>query len=265
MSTLERELNSAEAIARLAGCHIMRERQRQITVSLKAHNDVVTNVDRSTEKLIVDHLKRAFPDDGILGEEFGKAHHSRDSTERTWLVDPIDGTLNFAHGLPLFCVSIGLQIKGQTCVSVIYDPNRDELFSAARGGGAHLNGEPLQVSDCKDMASSVLVTGFPVAKSDEFEWTIKQFIELTRSCRGIRRLGSAAIDLAYVASGRLDGFWEYGLKPWDTAAGYLLVAEAGGQVSDLDGQGFRVSAPGILATNGHIHADMLAKLQSLAT
>ena len=265
MTQLSSERRTAEAIARLAGRHILRERAERLDVSLKAPDDVVTNVDKSTERLIVDRLRDAFPDDTIAGEEFGESHRA-DNTDgdRTWLIDPIDGTLNFSHGIPLFCVSIALQVDGETVVAVIYDPNRDEMFSASQNGGAHLDGVPISVSSLDDASAAVLVTGFPLKRSAPFEATLDQFELLTRTCRGIRRLGSAAIDLAYVAAGRMEAFWEYSLKPWDTAAGILLVEEAGGQVTTVDGGPFDVHAPSILATNGVLHDELLELLQSVS-
>lgn len=264
MNSFHRELHSAQSIARRAGKHILRERDRHMEIHLKAPNDLVTNIDRSTEELIIDELRRAYPDDQILGEEFGESAPDAAQSKRQWIIDPIDGTVNFTKGIPLYCVSIGLQIDGHTVVAAIYDPLRDELFSAARGQGAHLNGRPISVSDCAEIATAVLVTGFPRLRSKEFESTARQFIELTRTCRGVRRLGSAALDLAYVASGRLDGFWEYGLKPWDTAAGCLLVTEAGGTITDLSGTSFTVLAPNVLATNGMIHEELIEKLEAMS-
>lgn len=264
MTDLHCERRCAESIARLAGNHIRRECAQQVDVSLKAPNDLVTNVDRSTERLITTLIRESFPDDLISGEEYGESvAEGRSESDRCWLIDPIDGTLNFSQGIPLFCVSIGFQIDGRTVVSAIYDPMRDELFSAAENDGAHLNGHPLQVSSVDEIATSVLVTGFPLENTDHFRWTIEQFGLLTRHCRGIRRLGSAAIDLAYVAAGRMEGFWEYDLKPWDTAGGYLLVTEAGGEVTRIDGNPFSVHDSSIAASNGHIHDEFLASLQSV--
>ncbi len=264
MTELARERRCAESIARLAGQHILRERNKQVDISLKAPDDVVTNVDRSTERLIVDKLNDAFPGDAISGEEYGTNERADDAdTERTWLIDPIDGTLNFSHGLPTYCVSIAMQRSGSTDVAAIYDPNLDELFSAARGDGAHLNGEPIEVSAIDDLSTSMLVTGFPLGDTPSFDWTMQQFDLLTRTCRGIRRLGSAALDLAYVAAGRMEAFWEYGLKPWDTAAGILLVTEAGGEVTDINGDPFSIHDPGVAASNGLIHDPLLEQLQSV--
>ena len=263
MSELACELRCAQSIARLAGHHILRERSRQLEVSLKAPDDLVTNVDRSTEELIAEQLSSAFPDDALSGEEFGERTSKSNEADRQWVIDPIDGTLNFTHGVPLYCVSIGLQIEGRTEVAVVYDPNRDELFSAVRGQGAHCNGQSLSVSPIDEVARSVLVTGFPLQATQAFEWTMAQFDLLTRRSRGIRRLGSAALDCAYVAAGRMEAFWEYGLKPWDTAAGYLLVTEAGGVVTTIEGEPFSIHDDSIVTTNGHIHGELLEFLQSV--
>ena len=261
MSHLTPELRAAEAIARTAGLHILRESQRELEISTKGKNDLVTNVDRSTERLIIELLGRSFPNDAVLGEESGHSSQGA-TTSRRWIIDPIDGTINFAHGIPLFCVSIGFAVDGVSQVGVIYDPSRDELFSAARGQGAHLNGSPIEVSDVDRLADAMLVTGFPLESSPTFEATLTQFEILTRQARSIRRLGSAAIDLAYVAAGRLDAFWEYGLKPWDTAAGYLLVNEAGGRVTDLGGDSFSVASPSLLASNRYVHEELLQAIAS---
>lgn len=247
------ELRFTESIARLAGKHMLRERAT-LVVSMKGKNDLVTNVDKSTEALIIGEIQKLYPQDQILGEESG-TDEGGDHGSRRWVIDPIDGTQNFAQGIPLFCVSIALQIDGKSVVGCIYDPNRDELFSAALGEGAFLNGEPMQVSEKEVLDESLVVTGFPLTRTDEFRWTIKQYFAMTDVSRGIRRLGSAALDLAYIACGRLDLFWEYGLKPWDTAAGYLLVQEAGGVVTDLEGGEFLAESPNVLATNGKIHAE----------
>ncbi|MBA2663243.1 MAG: inositol monophosphatase [Bradymonadaceae bacterium] len=257
MSQYLTELRCTESIAREAGKRIESERRAGFSISLKGKNDLVTNVDRSIETFIRAQLHALFPGDYVVGEEHGEDGPSEAKTTRTWFVDPIDGTLNFATGVPLYCVSIALQIDGQTCVGVIYEPSRDELFSARLGHGAWLNGQPIEVSEQPALCDAVLVTGFPAQRTEEFDRTLEQFATLTRESRGVRRLGSAAIDLAYVASGRLDGFWEYGLNAWDTAAGYLMVNEAGGLVTDLSGSPYTAHEPSMLATNTKIHEAML--------
>lgn len=253
MTDFAAELRCAEALAREAGKRMLRGREAGFAIETKGVNDLVTDVDRAVERFVVGQLRSLFPDDGILGEEYGEDAEDKAGAERHWLVDPIDGTTNFAHGIPLSCVSIALQSGGQSVVGVVYEPYRDELFSARHGHGAWLDGRQLSVSDCPELADALLVTGFPVARSPELERSLAEFAQLTRAARGVRRLGSAALDLAYVAAGRIDAFWEYGLAPWDTGAGCLLVAEAGGRVTDIDGQAFAVDSPSILATNGHLH------------
>lgn len=262
MSDYLLELRVAEAIAREAGKRILRQRRDGFTVSLKAKNDLVTDVDRATEVFIREQLHRALPSDAVFGEEYGhdQPDDARKTSSRQWLVDPIDGTVNFTMGIPVYCVSIALQVDNNTVAAVIYDPNLDELFSARRGAGATLNGEAIATSPETALEDSLLVTGFPARRSAEFDRTLQQFTLLTHESRGVRRLGSAALDLAYVAAGRLDGFWEYGLSPWDTAAGYLLVQEAGGIVTDIQNQSYTSYEASILATNGHIHQAMLSTL-----
>ncbi|MFU8802903.1 MAG: inositol monophosphatase family protein [Bradymonadaceae bacterium] len=255
------ELRCAEALAREAGKQIIVGSRQGFQVDLKAKNDLVTNVDRSIERFLTAEFGKLFPEDTIFGEEYGSSDEDEEISRRVWLIDPIDGTTNFAMGIPLCCVSIALQVDGHSVLGVIYEPWRDELFSALRGGGATLDGLSIQVSGQPNVADSVLVTGFPAQRTDDFERTLEQFAAAMQQSRGVRRLGSAAIDLAYVAAGRLDGFWEYGLSPWDTAAGYLLVEEAGGQVTNLDNQAFSVQGESILATNGGIHESMYRLLK----
>jgi myo-inositol-1(or 4)-monophosphatase len=266
MSSLLVEQRCAEAIAREAGRRMIVGQKEGFDIDTKGVNDVVTNIDREVEQFIVGELGEMFPDDLILGEEFGEQEEedvTSGSDLRHWYVDPIDGTLNFSHGIPISCVSIALQIDGQSMVGVVYDPYRDEMFSARRGHGARLNGEPMRVSAEDSVSDSLLVTGFPPGTGDQLEANLKAFAELTRRSRGIRRLGSAALDLAFVAAGRLDGFWEFGLNPWDTAAGYLLVEEAGGRVTQIAAEPFDIFDPSILATNGRIHGDIIDIVSTL--
>ncbi len=253
------ELRCAEALARDAGHLMLRRRTAGFKVDYKGANDLVTDVDRAVEAFLRDELRTLFPDDGLNGEEFGASG----STARRWLIDPIDGTTNFSLGLPNYCVSIALQVDGQSVVGVVYEPNRDELFSARLGGGAHLNGEPIGVSARDELAQATLVTGFPPLKQgDDFESILRRLMHVMGGARGVRRLGSAAIDLAYVAAGRIDGYWEFNLKPWDTAAGYLLVHEAGGRTSDIHGNIFTAHEPSVVATNGLLHEHVLERLTS---
>jgi myo-inositol-1(or 4)-monophosphatase len=253
-------LRCAEALARAAGQRIELGRRAGFTIDYKGRNDLVTNVDREVEQFIRSELGKLFPEDSILGEEFGEdAHQNKD---RVWMIDPIDGTTNFSQGIPIYCVSIALQEHGETVVGVIYDPTRDELFSAQQGVGTHLNGVPLAVSTQDDLARAVLATGFPPLKEgDTFKTIVERMGNIVSASRGMRRLGSAALDLAYVAAGRLDGFWEYNLNPWDTAAGYLLVQEAGGKVSDDVGEHFTPYSRSVVATNALIHLPMLDALK----
>lgn len=256
------ELRIAEALARAAGKQMARERREGFSVDRKGTNDLVTDIDVSIETFLQNELRQAFPDDTVVGEELDTVEGDADHP-RTWLIDPIDGTLNFSRDIPMYCVSIALQHRGESVVGVIYDPRRDELFSARTGHGAHLDGRPLEVSDTDTLADALLVTGFPRSLDEVEEDNVMNFARLTRASRGVRRLGSAALDLAYVAAGRLDGFWEYYLKPWDTAAGYLLVREAGGGVTAIGGEHYDADQDTVLATNGHLHDDIVDKLSKI--
>jgi len=260
MADFSNERRVAESLARTAGKQMARERRGGFSVELKGENDPVTEIDRNVEQFLVAELENHFPEDTIIGEEFGP---DRASGGRVWYVDPIDGTLNFSRGIPMYCVSIALQVDDASRAAAIYDPSRDEMFSAALGGGASLNGSPIRVSGVDSMSDALLVTGFPRSIGDAEVDNIVNFARLTRASQGVRRLGSAALDLAYVAAGRLDGFWEYYLHPWDTAAGYLLVREAGGRTTDVHGDPFSAHEPSILATNGALHDEIIERLEKL--
>src|SRR5471030_766916 len=228
-------LNIAVKAARRAGAIINRAAQDidALTVSTKRHNDFVTEVDQAAEQSVMQILLKAFPDHAILAEESG-AHGKSDFV---WIIDPLDGTTNFIHGFPQYCVSIGLRYKGTVTQAVIYDPGRNELFTATRGHGAYLNDRRMRVSKRKQLDDALIGTGFPFRSDqhmDEYAAVLRQVMEQTA---GVRRAGAAALDLAYVAAGRLDGFWEIGLCAWDMAAGSLLIQEAGGLVSDFEGDG----------------------------
>ncbi len=252
------EQRAAEAIARRAGKMILEGMRQGFDVDLKGKNDLVTNVDRAIEVFCRAEFETLFPNDGFLGEEFG----GQGPEGRQWVVDPIDGTLNFAQGIPMSCVSIALLDSGKVVVGVIYEPYRDELFSAQIGQGADLNGQKLNTSSTEVVADAVIATGFPPLKTTEDEDNLECFAAVTRASRGLRRLGSAALDLAYVAAGRLDAFWEFHLNPWDTLAGVLLVSEAGGAVTDERGGPYSGFENCVVATNGLIQDELLDTLQS---
>lgn len=252
----------AADIAREAGARLREFFAHGVETEYKGDVDLVTVADRTVEKLIRGRLAETFPEHGIYGEE-----GTRDRLEREfrWYVDPLDGTTNFAHGFPQFCVSLGLEQRtpgmkadedGTLVAAVIYDPLRDELFTAERGRGAQLNGKPLRVSRIPELAEALVATGFPSRKRHDSP-NIHFYQEFTLRSHGVRRAGSAALDLAYVAAGRMDAFWEFNLNPWDTAAGILLVEEAGGRVTDFSGNHFRLDSREILASNGLIHEELL--------
>ena len=254
-------VTGAEAIAREAGALLREYHGRGVRTEYKGDVDIVTEADRASEKLITERLAAAFPDHGVYGEE-----GTRDGLEREfrWYVDPLDGTTNFAHGFPVFCVVLGCERRrpglaadqdGEMVAGVIYDPLRDEMFSAARGEGARLNGVPIHVSKTRRLAESLIATGFPSQKRHKSP-NIHFYQEFTLRSHGVRRAGSAALDLAYVAAGRMDGYWEFKLNPWDTSAGYLLVEEAGGRVTHFDGGKFTLDSREVFATNGLIHEEM---------
>lgn len=258
----------ASAIALEAGARLREFLAQGVETEYKGDVDLVTVADRTVEKLIRGRLAEAFPEHGIYGEE---GTRERLEGEFRWYVDPLDGTTNFAHGLPQFCVSLGLEQRtglekrnaatgpnqdGTLVAAVIYDPMRDELFTAERGSGARLNGQPMHVSRTPELGEALVATGFPSRKRHDNP-NIHFYQEFTLRSHGVRRAGSAALDLVYVAAGRLDAFWEFNLNPWDTAAGILLIEEAGGQVTDFSGGHFRLDSREILASNGQIHAELV--------
>ena len=206
-----------------------------LKITTKQHSDFVTEVDKAAEAAIIEVLREAYPDYGILAEESGLSIGEGAGNDFQWIIDPLDGTTNFIHGFPQYAVSIALAYKGQVTQAVIYDTLRNEMFTASKGGGAFLNERRIRVTKCLKLEDALLGTGFPFRQFDHINSYLGIFKELTQRTSGIRRAGSAALDLAYVACGRLDGFWEFGLMPWDLAAGCLLISEAGGLVSDLSG------------------------------
>ncbi len=247
-------LPEIEPIAREAGTLLMSYFAKRVTIEYKGDVDLVTEADRASEKLIVERLQARWPEHGIVGEE---GTRTETDAEYRWYVDPLDGTTNFAHGYPVFCVSIALvRHDGQLEVGVLYDPTRDEMFSAERGKGATLNGKKLQVSTTKVLTESLLGTGFPSHKRHKNP-NIHFYHQLTLRSHGVRRAGSAALDLANVAAGRYDGYWEFNLNPWDTAAGVLIVQESGGKVTRFDESPFRLDSREVLASNGLIHHELL--------
>ncbi len=245
----------AVAAAQQAGKIIADGYRTEFRVDFKgATTNLVTEVDRKAESAIIEALRQAFPDHQILAEEGGEG--SRQKSPYKWIVDPLDGTTNFAHGFPAFCVSIGLEVDGRVELGVVYDPLRQELFEAEAGKGAFLNGERLRVSQAAALDRALLVTGFAYDQEGR-RMNLDHFSRFVLKAQGIRRTGSAAIDLCYVASGRVDGFWELKLYPWDVAAGSLIVAEAGGRVTNFAGQPFSIYTDNIVASNGKIHQAMV--------
>ncbi len=247
-------LESAVEIAREAGALLVNYFERRVAFELKCEFDLVTEADRASEKLVVERLRSYFPSHGIVAEE-GGGHQG--ASEYRWFVDPLDGTTNFAHSFPAFNVTLGLERAGEVVAGVIYDPLRQEMFTAERGAGAYLNNRRIRVSSTKKLSDSLASTGFPSRKRHH-NVNIHFYYQLAMASHGVRRTGSAALDLAYVASGRLDFFWEFGLKPWDMAAGVLLVQEAGGRVTDMKGEVHAVTASEhLLADNGALHDQVL--------
>ena len=245
-------LEIAERIAREAGAVLM-EHYGRIGFELKGDFDLVTAADRASEKLVVERLTAHFPEHGIIAEE-GGGHTS--SSEYRWYVDPLDGTTNFAHGYPAFNVTLALEKGSEMIAGVIFDPLHNEMFRAGLGAGAYLNDAPISVSSAHRLEDSLVSTGFP-AQNRGSNFNIHFYHQMAMSTHGVRRGGSAAIDLAYVACGRLEAFWEFGLKPWDLAAGKLIVTEAGGAATDMKGKPHAIGSPHLVATNGAIHAETL--------
>ncbi len=246
-------LETSMEIAREAGAVLNQYFEKRVTYQLKGEFDLVTEADRASEKLVVERLRAHFPAHSIMAEEGG----GRDSgSEYCWYVDPLDGTTNFFHGFPMFNVTLGLARAGEMVAGCIYDPLHDEMFAAERGGGAWLNGSRIHVSKAPTLEESLVATGFPSRKRHQ-NVNVHFFYQMSMLSQGARRAGSAALDLAYTACGRLDLYWEFGLKPWDMAAGVLLVAEAGGKVSDMHGGPIVIGGPHVLADNSLVHDETL--------
>ncbi|HKW97699.1 MAG TPA: inositol monophosphatase family protein [Bryobacteraceae bacterium] len=246
-------LETAADIAREAGALLATMFERRVAIETKGEFDLVTEADRASERLVVERLSTHFPSHAIVAEE-GGGHESASGFR--WYVDPLDGTTNFAHGFPMFNVTMALEAQGELIAGVIFDPIRNELFTAERGSGAYLNHRRIRVSQAKRLEESLLATGFPSRKR-HLNLNIHFYHQVAMMTHGVRRCGSAAIDLAYVACGRLDGFWEFGLNPWDMAAGRLIVAEAGGKYSGMHGEPHELRGPDVLVDNGLIHEEIL--------
>jgi myo-inositol-1(or 4)-monophosphatase len=249
-------LEVAWEAANAAGTLIRDNWQQPKEIAYKGTIDLVTSVDRDSERCIVEILQRNFPDHSILAEEetelVGKQNHYR------WIIDPLDGTTNFAHSYPQFCVSIALEHEGQIILGIVYDPLRPECFRAVKDRGATLNGLPIRTSTAQELDKSLLATGFPYDHRENADYYLAFFKGFMTRCQGIRRAGAAALDLCYLACGRIDGFWELKLRPWDTAAGALIVEEAGGKLTDFSGNPFLIRGNETLASNGHIHDEMVS-------
>jgi myo-inositol-1(or 4)-monophosphatase len=259
-------LNIAVRAARRAGRIIVRASHDvdQIKIARKDRNDFVTEVDRASEEAIIETLLSAYPDHSILGEETGSASgkpiDDPMTAENVWIIDPLDGTTNFIHGLPQYAVSIALMQRGVVTQGLVFDPNRDELFTASRGRGAFLNDRRIRVSRRARIDEALIGTGFPFRKIDMLDRYLSMFRAVTEKCAGVRRPGAAALDLAYVACGRFDGFFEIGLMPWDAAAGSLLITEAGGLIGDFEGEPNHVFGEQCCAGNPKVFAQMIALL-----
>lgn len=257
MTTYHDYLQEAVTAARVAGRYQKSRFASSLDIEMKGDKNLVTEVDKESERLIVTHLLSRFPGHDIVAEE---SVYPQSGSPFRWIIDPVDGTTNYAHGYPWFCSSIALELDGELVAGVIHNPVYDELFTATRGGGAYLNGSRLSVSARAPLANTLLGTGFPYDCATDPANNFATFIAFQKSARGIRRAGAAALDLAYVAAGRLDGFWELKLKAWDVAAGVLLVREAGGTVTTFDSSPYDIFNDRIVASNGLIHDEMVAML-----
>lgn len=236
----------------------------RVSVTEKQFNDFVTEVDKAAEAAIIEVLKTAYPDHAILAEESGPSGNLNDESEYVWIIDPLDGTTNFIHGFPQYCVSIALQQRGVITQAVVYDPSRNEMFTATKGAGAYLNDKRIRVSRCDKMADALIGTGFPFRDMSSLDEYVQMFKAVTSKCQGLRRPGSAALDLAYVACGRLDGFFEKGLAPWDIAGGSLLITESGGIVGNFKGESDYLHQGDVLAGTPKVFGQLVGLLNSFA-
>lgn len=251
----------ATDIAKEAGTFLKEKLDEKHTIKYKGEIDIVTEVDRMSEEMLISRIGKKFPHHDILAEESAGIESG---SEFRWIIDPLDGTTNYAHGYPVFCVSIALERKDEIILGVIYNPVMEEMFVAEKGKGAFLNDKRISVSDTTELSKSLLATGFPYDIRENPDNNLNYFNEMATKVMAIRRAGSAALDLAYIAAGRFDGFWELRLNPWDTAAGWLLVEEAGGLVTEIFGEDYCVKSPHILATNGKIHGKMIDVFRACA-
>jgi myo-inositol-1(or 4)-monophosphatase len=258
------QLDFAIELARAAGDVLKHYSGREKQVELKGRANLVTVADKESEALIISRIRQRYPNHSILAEESG-ASGSSDASEGKWIIDPLDGTTNFAHQYPFFCVSIAFEQAGEIRCGAVYDPWRDEMFSGARGMGSFVNGQRLRVSDAPTLRSSLIMTGFPYGFRDKITRILSQFEDFLVESQAVRRGGSAALDLCYAALGRVDGFWEMDLHPWDTAAGVIILEEAGGRVTDFAGNPFSIYGKEIVASNGHIHDEMVSLTSKTTT
>jgi myo-inositol-1(or 4)-monophosphatase len=252
--------NTALTAAQAGGENIKKELDSSLDIDFKGRANIVTQVDRGTEEIIVNIIKSRFPEHKILAEETPPVKDGASLFK--WIIDPLDGTTNFVHNFPFFAVSVALEYDEEVVIGVIYDPVRKELFSAIKERGSYLNKTPIRVSEVEKISDSLLATGFPYELNEDFYKNMKLFKKFYERSQGVRRAGAAALDLCYIACGRLDGFWEYGLNPWDVAAGSLIVSEAGGRLSNFNGCELSIYENQILASNNHIHDEMLEVLKN---
>lgn len=251
-------LEAAVVASHEAGALLLSYAGTNFHVEYKSPINLVTEADRAAEQCIIDRIQSRFPTHRFLAEERGRLEEAQ--SPYLWIIDPLDGTTNFAHGYPAYCVSIGLEYEGRCVLGVIFDPSRNELFTAIEHRGAQLNGQPLHVSNSETLDRSLLVTGFAYDIRETPRNNLDHFVKFALKAQGLRRTGSAALDLCYVAAGRFDGFWEVRLNPWDMAAGSVIVREAGGQLTDFNGKDLSIYGQELVASNGHIHDAMLTIL-----